>query len=117
MPTLFLVQSFIFYYKARNWYGELPQANVIMNPGLAPGENEYSLLVFRVSNVLLSLTVAGFVFLFICSLLSYFLWRKQLSQKHFILQSLCYLPFLVLVILQHVPAGNPVNWFIGYLGQ
>ena len=115
LPALFMFQALIFYYKARNYYGDLSQGNYLMTMDPSSPEGEYSLLIYRVSSIVLQLIPYGFIFLFICSLLSYFLWRKLLPHRHFYLQTICYLPYLALVILQRVPSGNPVNWFIGYL--
>lgn len=115
LPTMFILGAILFYYQARNWYGELPEGNFLMSMDPSSTEGKYSFAVYRVGVILLQVIPFAFLFLFLCSALSYFFWRHRLPLKHFYLQAFCYLPFLVMVILLRVPAGNPINWFIHYL--
>ena len=112
LPALFMFMAFVFYVK---WGGgEMPGSSyVFFDP--SSFEGRMGLFMFRTGKVLLKLIPSGFVVAFLCSLLSYFLWKRQLSKKHFNLQSVCLLPYLAMVILMHVPSGNPVIWFITYL--
>jgi hypothetical protein len=112
LPALFIILAFTFY--SRSGTGTLPDGSyVFLDP--SSFEGRIGLLMFRTGKVLLKLIPSCFIIIFLCSLLSYFLWRQYLPKKHFNLQSICYLPYLVMVILMHVPNGNPVIWFISYL--
>lgn len=112
LPALFIILAFIFY--SMSGSGTLPDGSyVFLDP--SSFEGRIGLLMFRIGKILLKLIPSAFVIIFLCSLLSYFIWRRDLPKKHFNLQSICYLPYLLMVILMHVPDGNPVIWFIGYL--
>jgi hypothetical protein len=112
IPLLFLLIATIFYLQSGR--GTLPSGSyVFLDPTSIEGR--LGIFLFRLGKLLWFFMPAVFFIMFAGSLVTYLVFRKQLSRQHFNLQSVCYLPFLILVLMMHLVDGNPVMWFIEYL--
>ena len=112
LPSLFIILAFVLYFQSGS--GDHQAGSyVFFDPSSIQGR--MGLLMLRTGKLLLKLIPSAFVVMFFCSLVTYFLWRHHLPRKHFNLQSITYLPYLLMVVLLHVPGGNPVMWLISYL--
>ncbi|MGZ5287306.1 MAG: hypothetical protein ACXWB9_08990 [Flavisolibacter sp.] len=113
LPALFITLAWVIHRRLLLAMGNWPE-------GL-PFQPEASLMnqlswPLKFSNLLLYLVPVGFFLMLLASLVSFISYRKQLPLKHFYLQTFCYLPYLVFVVLLRYPAYNAVNWLINYLG-
>lgn len=108
-PTLFMALAWVMHRRLQaGWPGglSLQPDPAVMNQLAWP---------LRFSHLLLYLLPVGFFLMLVSSLVSYAAYRKQLPLRHFNLQTICYLPYLVFVILLRYPSYNPVNWLVYYL--
>lgn len=111
-PALFIALAWVMHSRLQQAMGDWPE-------GL-PLQPDPSLITqltwpLRFSNLLLYLIPVCFILMLLASLVTNLVYRKQLPLKHFYLQSFCYLPYLVFVILLRYPSYNPVNWLVNFL--